>query len=155
MDTLRTLSGTDFGTLQSGTDNKVHVPSNLDGCDQKGDFFLCYEIKNPGEQVSIGQEIMLKALARCQRHTVLIVHCTGERTAINATRFVPVTYERIYPNGMITMPVPCNLTQFIELRNTWFKAATGGNDNLMRFCFPTTEGDWLREMAEKVAGGKI
>lgn len=150
METLRALSGTDYGTLQVGSTEKIHVPSNVDGVDQKGDYFLWYEIKNPGENLSKGQEILLQALARNPKSIVLILRTNGERSSIGATIFNPVSYERVYPH-MTAMPTKCNLQSFTKLRDEWFRAASNANDNAMRFCFDTVEGQWLREMQEKAA----
>lgn len=149
MDELRTLSGTDFGTLRGTSNNsRTSYPSNIDGIDERNGHFLFYEIKQLHEQTSEGQQRMLEALAKVPNAVVLIVRVNGERTAINATRFNPVSYERVYPNGMTAMSVACTLPGFAKMRDEWFTAASNNNANAMRFCFDTEEGKWLREMQE-------
>ena len=124
----------------------------MDGVDQKGDYFLWYEIKSPNEQVSIGQKILLDALARNPKFTVLIIRCNGDRSSIGATIFNPVSYERIYAGGMTSAPVKVTLTSFAKMRDEWFRAATNNNQNAMRFCFDTIEGGWIREQQESING---
>lgn len=149
MDELRALSGTDFGTLRGTSSNsRTSYPSNIDGIDERNGHFLFYEIKQLNEQTSEGQQRMLEALAKMPKTTVLIVRCNGERTAIGATRFNPVSYERIYAGGMTSMPVKVTLQSFAKLRDDWFRAATNDNANAMRYCFDTVEGEWLREQQE-------
>jgi hypothetical protein len=62
----------DFGEL-SGLLGKV-LPSNLDMVLERKDSFLFGEWKRDGENISKGQEILLKALSRLPNATVLVIN---------------------------------------------------------------------------------
>jgi hypothetical protein len=54
------------------------LPSNIDMVIERHGYFLIGEWKKPNEKISKGQEILLKALARIPKFTVLII--SGDTT---------------------------------------------------------------------------
>lgn len=58
------------------------VPSNIDMVLEHRDRFLIGEWKRSGETVSIGQEILLKAFAKMQNFTVIIVQGNTDKEMI-------------------------------------------------------------------------
>lgn len=65
-------------------DNPHFVPSNVDGiCERKGKF-LVMEWKRPNEQVSKGQEYLIKALAKQPNFIVIIIYGdTDDETTVH------------------------------------------------------------------------
>ena len=59
----------------SGMLGKI-IPSNIDMVMERRGYFLIGEWKRPNEKVSKGQEILLKAFAKLDKFTVLII--TGD-----------------------------------------------------------------------------
>ncbi len=53
--------------------NPRAVPSNLDMLFERKGYFLVGEWKRPNESISIGQQILLKALSRVPKFTVLVI----------------------------------------------------------------------------------
>jgi len=53
--------------------NPRAVPSNLDMLFERKGYFLVGEWKRPNESISIGQQILLKALSKVPRFTVLVI----------------------------------------------------------------------------------
>jgi hypothetical protein len=63
--------------------NPGFVPSNVDGIAERNGNFLIMEWKRPGEKVSEGQKILLKALAATPKFiVVVIIGDTDEHTNI-------------------------------------------------------------------------
>lgn len=75
----------DFTEL-TGLLGKV-VPSNLDMVYERKGSFLVAEWKRDGEQVSKGQEILLKSLSRLPSHTVLIINGYTEDREMTVSKF--------------------------------------------------------------------
>ena len=75
----------DFTEL-TGLLGKV-VPSNLDMVYERKGSFLIAEWKRDGEQVSKGQEILLKSLSRLPSHTVLIINGYTEDREMTVNKF--------------------------------------------------------------------
>ena len=53
--------------------NPTFVPSNVDGIAERNGNFLIMEWKRPGEKMSEGQKILLKALARTPKFIVVVI----------------------------------------------------------------------------------
>lgn len=49
------------------------LPSNLDMVMERNRYFLVGEWKHAGEQISVGQNILLKQMAKLDRFTVLVI----------------------------------------------------------------------------------
>ena len=49
------------------------IPSNIDMVMERRNYFLIGEWKRPNEKISKGQEILLKAFAKLDRFTVLVI----------------------------------------------------------------------------------
>tara|TARA_B110000858_G_C17757739_1_gene452941 strand:+ start:254 stop:616 length:363 start_codon:yes stop_codon:yes gene_type:complete len=80
---------TDFGFLQGVIDsNPKFMPSNVDMMlERKGKFFIG-EWKREGEQISMGQKILLKALASKPDFVVYVIegHSDDTGTEVKAIR---------------------------------------------------------------------
>ena len=63
------------------------APSNLDMVYERKGSFLVAEWKRDGEQVSKGQEILLKSLSRLPSHTVLIINGYTEDREMTVGKF--------------------------------------------------------------------
>jgi len=65
----------DFGFMAGWVEtNKKAMPSNIDGVMERNGHFLFMEWKRAGEQVSLGQSILLCQLAKLDRAFVILVH---------------------------------------------------------------------------------
>jgi hypothetical protein len=53
--------------------NPNFVPCDLDGIAERKGYFLVMEWKRPGEEVSLGQQRMLQALAQTPKFSVIIM----------------------------------------------------------------------------------
>ena len=104
----------DFGEL-SGLLGKV-VPSNLDMVLERKGHFLFGEWKRDEEKISKGQEILLKALSRLPKTTVLVVSGDTDN-GMRVERF-----WRILPNGRY---VDCGkgLIAFKDYITEWYLVA--------------------------------
>lgn len=86
----------DFGDLAGLIpDNPRFLPSNLDMVYERRGHFLVCEWKRPGEEFGGGQRILLLALAKTPRFTVLIV--TGNTDAGMSVQAI----DWLKPNGML------------------------------------------------------
>jgi len=99
-------------------ENPQFVPSNVDGiCERKGKF-LVMEWKRLDEQVSKGQEYLLKSLAKQINFIVLIIYGdTDDETVVHK-------YYLVNQDGTCTKAG----TSFEELKNfykQWYEMANG------------------------------
>jgi len=68
-------SHTDFGFLRGVIlDNPKAMPSNIDMVFERRGSFLIAEWKRKNEEISLGQKILLKALANQNKFTVLVIN---------------------------------------------------------------------------------
>jgi hypothetical protein len=96
------------------------LPTNLDGLVERRGHFLLLEVKR-GEQTSEGQLIMLEALARQEKWTVMLVHSRRlEPGEFNERAVVPWAYEVIMPSGEHEVRT-VTLEQFKERYAEWFR----------------------------------
>jgi hypothetical protein len=96
------------------------LPTNLDGLTERRGHFLLCEVKR-GEEVSEGQRIMLDALARQDKWTVLIVYSRRlEPGEFNERPVVPWAYEVIMPSGEKECRT-CTPEEFKTRYASWFK----------------------------------
>ena len=61
------------------------MPSDIDGVIESNGHFLVFEVKRPGEETSVGQEIMLRALSKISIFTVVKIELDTDgdvRTAL-------------------------------------------------------------------------
>jgi hypothetical protein len=58
------------GVIES---NPNFVPCDLDGIAERKGYFLVMEWKRPGEEISLGQQRMLQALAQTPKFSVIIM----------------------------------------------------------------------------------
>ena len=107
----------DFGEL-SGLLGKV-VPSNLDMVLERKGHFLFGEWKRDGEKISKGQEILLKALSRLPKTTVLVVSGDTE----NGMRVG--SFWRIMPDGSYVQSGK-GLIEFKDYITEWYLVADIG-----------------------------
>ena len=92
------------------------MPSNVDMMMERKGHFLVGEWKKPNERISKGQEILLKALAKRPKFTVLIV--SGD----TATDMIVHRFWRINPDG--TFVEKGDSTQdFKDYLQEWFLMA--------------------------------
>ncbi len=75
----------DFRFLSPYLGNKI--PSNWDMVLERKGYFLVAEWKRENEQLSIGQEILLKQLAKQDKFTVLIVNGHSDNDNTEVTKF--------------------------------------------------------------------
>lgn len=65
------------------TDNPKFLPSDLDMICERNGHFLVFEFKRGAEQLSKGQEILLKQLAKTPKFTVVKVDGYSENGLLN------------------------------------------------------------------------
>ena len=90
--------GIDFEPIRGfidGDPNDTRLPVDLDLLmERRGKFFMG-ECKQPGEQVSRGQEIMLENLAKQEANIVYIIELSGAKATNGANLFEPRKYKRV------------------------------------------------------------
>lgn len=65
--------------------NPNFVPSNIDGIAERNGRFLVFEWKRPNESISMGQKMLLQALAASPEFTVIIINGdTDDKTTVNS-----------------------------------------------------------------------
>lgn len=101
--------------------NPKFLPSDLDMILERRDYFLVGEWKRSGEEMSYGQLMLLKSLARQSQFIVLIIsgNTDGETIVTNITWVTPS--GRLKDIG----------SSFEELKNfiaRWYKWAEGNRD---------------------------
>lgn len=114
-------SHTDFGFLRGIIlDNPKAMPSNIDMVFERRGNFLIGEWKRENEEISLGQKILLKALANQDKFTVLVINGYSDDTGTEVNNFYKVTKDKlaILGNGAE------RLKDYI---NTWYQSSNGVN----------------------------
>ncbi len=112
-------SHTDFGFLKGVIlDNPKAMPSNIDMVFERRGYFLIGEWKRKNEEISLGQKILLKALANHDKFTVLVINGYSDNTGTEVNEFYKVSQDKlaILGNGVD------KLKEFI---NTWYQSSMG------------------------------
>lgn len=112
-------SHTDFGFLRGVIlDNPKAMPSNIDMVFERRGSFLIAEWKRKNEEISLGQKILLKALANQNKFTVLVINGYSDNTGTEVNEFYKVSQDKlaILGNGVD------KLKEFI---NTWYQSSMG------------------------------
>ena len=96
--------------------NPGFVPCDLDGIAERNGQFLIMEWKKPGEKLSEGQKIMLKALAKKEGFIVTIIAGnTDEETVIEG-------YWQITKDGQF-LKCGNNFASFKDFYRQWYELA--------------------------------
>ena len=114
-------SHTDFGFLRGIIlENTKAMPSNIDMVFERRGNFLIGEWKREDEEISLGQKILLKALANQDKFTVLVINGYSDDTGTEVNNFYKVTKDKlvILGNGVE------KLKYFI---NDWYQSSNGVN----------------------------
>jgi hypothetical protein len=99
-------------------DNPNLVPSNVDGMLERKSKFLILEWKRQGEKVSVGQKIMLQALAAKPDFMVLIIYGnTDNETVVNS-------YWLLTPHG-VPVKTGVGFESFKQFYKQWYEWADG------------------------------
>lgn len=94
--------------------------SDLDGVLERKGYFIVFEVKNEGEEMSMGQKILLDHLAGNRRFTVYLVHGTAS---------FPLGITK-YPDGK---RIKCDKYYIARLLNEWWQwAERKAADDLLR-----------------------
>ena len=112
-------SHTDFGFLRSVIlDNPKAMPSNIDMVFERRGNFLIGEWKRENEDISLGQKILLKALAEQDKFTVLVINGYSDDTGTEIDKFYKVTQNKlaILGNGVE------GLKDYID---AWYQSSIG------------------------------
>ena len=112
-------SHTDFGFLKGVIlDNPKAMPSNIDMVFERRGYFLIGEWKRKNEEISLGQKILLKALANHDKFTVLVINGYSDDTGTEVNEFYKVQQDKlaILGNGVD------KLKEFI---NKWYQSSIG------------------------------
>jgi len=122
MRTMRSASAAhvDFGDFEGMVEsNPKLLPSDLDMIiERKGKFFVG-EWKRQGENLSQGQEILLKTLAKQQQFTVcVIIGNTDIKTVINSVLCISKSGEY--------RKIGASLDDLKEFINQWYEWADNG-----------------------------
>ena len=114
-------SHTDFGFLRGVIlDNPKAMPSNIDMVFERRGHFLVGEWKRKDEEISLGQKILLKALANHDKFTVLVINGYSDDTGTEINEFYKVQQDKlaILGNGV---------DKFKEFINKWYQSSIGVN----------------------------
>ena len=112
-------SHTDFGFLRGVIlDNPKAMPSNIDMVFERRGNFLIGEWKRENEDISLGQKILLKALADQDKFTVLVINGYSDDTGTEVNNFYKVTQDKlsILGNGVEV------LKDYID---AWYQSSIG------------------------------
>lgn len=101
------------------------LPTNVDGIahhiTERGGRFLFIEVKR-GENVSVGQRIMLSALARIPEFDVVIVHSLhDDPDDKNCRRVIPYAVQKFDKAGKLCDSEACDPEQFKLRYAQWFR----------------------------------
>ena len=108
-------SHTDFGFLKEVIkDNPKAMPSNIDMVFERRGNFLIGEWKREDEDISLGQKILLKALASIPKTTVLIINGYSDHTGTEINNFYEVTQNKLIVMGN-------GIDSFKDYINKWYK----------------------------------
>ena len=89
-------SHTDFGFLRGVIlENPKAMPSNIDMVFERRGNFLIGEWKRENEDISLGQKILLKALADQDKFTVLVINGYGDKDLLEGIK-MEVWKERFW-----------------------------------------------------------
>jgi len=89
-------SHTDFGFLRGIIlENPKAMPSNIDMVFERRGNFLIGEWKREDEEISLGQKILLKALANQDKFTVLVINGYSDGTGTEVNNFYKVTKDKL------------------------------------------------------------
>ena len=113
-------SHTDFGFLRGVIlDNPKAMPSNIDMVFERHGNFLVGEWKRTNEEISLGQKILLKALADQDKFTVVVINGYSDNTGTEVDNFYKVTQDKlvILGNGIE------GLKDFID---AWYQSSNCG-----------------------------
>ena len=114
-------SHTDFGFLRGIIlDNPKAMPSNIDMVFERHGKFLVGEWKRKNEEISLGQKILLKALADQINFTVLVINGYSDDTGINIDNFYEVDTDRLLFLGN-------GIQELKDYINTWYQSSNGVN----------------------------
>jgi hypothetical protein len=114
-------SHTDFGFLRGVIlENPKAMPSNIDMVFERRGNFLIGEWKREDEDISLGQKILLKALADQDKFTVLVINGYSDDTGTEVDKFYKVTQDKlvILGNGVE------GLKDYID---AWYQSSMGVN----------------------------
>ena len=109
----------DFGFLRGVIlDNPKAMPSNIDMVFERRGNFLIGEWKRENEDISLGQKILLKALADQDKFTVLVINGYSDDTGTEVNNFYKVTQNKlaILGNGVE------GLKDYID---AWYQSSIG------------------------------
>jgi hypothetical protein len=112
-------SHTDFGFLRGVIlENPKAMPSNIDMVFERRGNFLIGEWKREDEEISLGQKILLKALANQDNFTVLVINGYSDYTDTEVDKFYKVTQDKlvILGNGIE------GLKDYID---AWYQSSNG------------------------------
>jgi hypothetical protein len=112
-------SHTDFGFLRGVIlENPKAMPSNIDMVFERRGNFLIGEWKREDEDISLGQKILLKALADQDKFTVLVINGYSDNTGTEVDKFYKVTEDKlvILGNGIE------GLKDYID---AWYQSSNG------------------------------
>ena len=120
---LHQQTPTDFSCLRNVLNC---LPCNVDGLTERLGRFLLLELKH-GEQLSVGQDRMLKALAAISQFTVLLVEC--EWTPPNAKGgrdFTPQTFRVLGADGTLGPEFSTTRRDMAVRYDVWCRTPTDG-----------------------------
>ena len=94
------------------------MPSNIDMVFERRGHFLIGEWKRKDEEISLGQKILLKALANHDKFTVLVINGYSDDTGTEINEFYKVQQDKlaILGNGV---------DKFKEFINIWYQSSLG------------------------------
>ena len=112
-------SHTDFGFLRGVIlDNPKAMPSNIDMVFERRGSFLIAEWKRKNEEISLGQNILLKALANQNKFTVLVINGYSDDTGTEVNEFYKVSQDKLAILGH-------GVDKLKEFINTWYQSSMG------------------------------
>ena len=112
-------SHTDFGFLRGVIlDNPKAMPSNIDMVFERRGNFLIGEWKREDEDISLGQKILLKALADQDKFTVLVINGYSDDTGTEVNEFYKVSQDKLAILGS-------GVDKLKEFINTWYQSSMG------------------------------
>jgi hypothetical protein len=109
----------DFGFMQGIFPNPRELPVNIDMIMEKNNKFIIGEWKKPSEKISLGQEIMLKNLAKRDNIIVLIIEGNSDDEECYVNKV-----EQLHTDG--SRELLGEGKQFLlDLFSAWHKQARG------------------------------
>ena len=112
-------SHTDFGFLRGVIlDNPKAMPSNIDMVFERRGHFLVGEWKRKDEEISLGQKILLKALANQNKFTVLVINGYSDNTGTEVNEFYKVSQDKLAILGH-------GVDKLKDFINIWYQSSLG------------------------------